>query len=381
MTPELIVVTLLPAAVAVLIAARLGLRHIRRRHGSADPALPPAGPAVGAIEVASDALRTSPRDETIPRVNVATAFRQVDESEFAWRMRVAEAERALAPGEVAAAPPATISRAMSKRPISPAYGARAASAAARRQALRGHASQAAIAGIAGAIAVVAVVLIPPWFQTGVVTATGSPSGPLAAVGSRPWSARPPAGPATPQAATASLPAVGPTPTEVSPPPHETGQGLDTSRRSNDAGVPTSTDTPPRRTPTPTDAPPRRPPPPEATPTASPRPVTQPPATPLPPTPRPPTPAPVTSPTPSPTHEPEEPVQVAFDWTSVGPAIKFHDRSRGAASRTWRFGDGTSSTERNPWHTFPRPGTYDVTLEIVGRDGSHHSMTRDVTVKP
>src|SRR5690349_14344858 len=41
------------------------------------------------------------------------------------------------------------------------------------------------------------------------------------------------------------------------------------------------------------------------------------------------------------------------------------------SHLWSFGDGGSSTKRNPKHTYDTPGTYDVTLietNAAGSDG-------------
>lgn len=51
---------------------------------------------------------------------------------------------------------------------------------------------------------------------------------------------------------------------------------------------------------------------------------------------------------------------------------------------WDFGDGTTSTEQNPTHTYAKPGTYTVTLTTVGPGGSsektaiivvRHTVTR------
>jgi len=36
---------------------------------------------------------------------------------------------------------------------------------------------------------------------------------------------------------------------------------------------------------------------------------------------------------------------------------------------WRFDDGTTSTEQNPGHTFPRPGYYQVILDARDTDGN------------
>jgi PKD repeat protein len=47
------------------------------------------------------------------------------------------------------------------------------------------------------------------------------------------------------------------------------------------------------------------------------------------------------------------------------AVQFTDQSTGAESYEWQFGDGTTSTEQNPVHTYTHPGTYSVT-QVVSR---------------
>ncbi|CAG0951054.1 MAG: T9SS type B sorting domain-containing protein [Bacteroidetes bacterium] len=50
-------------------------------------------------------------------------------------------------------------------------------------------------------------------------------------------------------------------------------------------------------------------------------------------------------------------------------ILFTDTSQGnPVSWNWDFGDGSSSTVQNPWHTFPGPGTYQVILTVVDSNG-------------
>ncbi len=53
---------------------------------------------------------------------------------------------------------------------------------------------------------------------------------------------------------------------------------------------------------------------------------------------------------------ESPLEVQFTDTSQGTTIQ---------SWTWNFGDGETSTEQNPKHTYTDPGLYDVSLLIVG----------------
>jgi PKD domain/CHU_C Type IX secretion signal domain len=46
----------------------------------------------------------------------------------------------------------------------------------------------------------------------------------------------------------------------------------------------------------------------------------------------------------------------------------------AVSQLWEFGDGTTSTEENPWHKFKSEGTYNITLIVTSNDGCVDSST-------
>ena len=53
------------------------------------------------------------------------------------------------------------------------------------------------------------------------------------------------------------------------------------------------------------------------------------------------------------------------------AVQFTDSSTGnITNRTWSFGDGTSSTELSPAHTYTNTGTYSVSLTVSGPDGNN-----------
>jgi len=56
-------------------------------------------------------------------------------------------------------------------------------------------------------------------------------------------------------------------------------------------------------------------------------------------------------------------------------VYFTDQSGGEITdRHWDFGDGSSSTEQNPIHTYTTPGTFSVTLTVSG-PGGQDSLTR------
>lgn len=62
---------------------------------------------------------------------------------------------------------------------------------------------------------------------------------------------------------------------------------------------------------------------------------------------------------------------AAPTTGIAPLVTtFTDRSTGVPTQwLWNFGDGTSSVEQNPAHTFSDPGTYSVTLTVTNSKGT------------
>ncbi len=68
---------------------------------------------------------------------------------------------------------------------------------------------------------------------------------------------------------------------------------------------------------------------------------------------------------------------------TGPSpltVQFTDRSTGnITGRSWNFGDGTTSNQTNPSHTFTAVGTYNVLLTVTGPGGSS-SVRRQITVE-
>jgi PKD repeat protein len=75
-----------------------------------------------------------------------------------------------------------------------------------------------------------------------------------------------------------------------------------------------------------------------------------------------------------------------DFTANPPAgerpitISFTDKTIGSpTSWSWRFGDGATSTQRNPSHLYTRAGNFSVTLTVRDAAGKTSSKTRMVSV--
>lgn len=79
---------------------------------------------------------------------------------------------------------------------------------------------------------------------------------------------------------------------------------------------------------------------------------------------------------------------AFDWFPDNPLtlerVNFYDRSTdldgAVVSRLWDFGDGSTSTDREPTHAFGRDGVYNVTLTVRDATGATANWTNPVPVR-
>ncbi|MCY2991298.1 MAG: PKD domain-containing protein [Planctomycetota bacterium] len=82
--------------------------------------------------------------------------------------------------------------------------------------------------------------------------------------------------------------------------------------------------------------------------------------------------------------PKPPVVDFFCVSSAqaGESVQFFDRSQGLVdARRWSFGDGSSAaTERDPRHTFVKPGTCQVELTASG-PGGKQSRVRELRILP
>ena len=59
-------------------------------------------------------------------------------------------------------------------------------------------------------------------------------------------------------------------------------------------------------------------------------------------------------------------------------VNFSEESSGNPSHfLWDFGDGTTSAEKNPVHTYTRTGDFTVTLSVTNENGLHHNSQTDL----
>lgn len=74
---------------------------------------------------------------------------------------------------------------------------------------------------------------------------------------------------------------------------------------------------------------------------------------------------------------------SFTSSCAGLTCTFTDGSTDSdgtiASRSWSFGDGSTSTAVNPAHTYAAAGSYTASLAVVDDDGATNSTSRSVTV--
>jgi PKD repeat protein len=60
-------------------------------------------------------------------------------------------------------------------------------------------------------------------------------------------------------------------------------------------------------------------------------------------------------------------------------VQFTNYSVGGSVYQWRFGDGSTSADRNPVHTYTQPGDYTVQLNAPGPDGMDGVFTKQILV--
>ncbi|HEB62331.1 MAG TPA: PKD domain-containing protein, partial [Bacteroidetes bacterium] len=79
--------------------------------------------------------------------------------------------------------------------------------------------------------------------------------------------------------------------------------------------------------------------------------------------------------------PEPPVQVGFKYAPENPIagdlITFTNSSNGGTTFAWDFGDGNTSTDKNPTHTYTKSGKYTVVLKVDNKDDQTYSKEIEV----
>ncbi|ADR20166.1 hypothetical protein MATR_22180 [Marivirga tractuosa] len=73
-----------------------------------------------------------------------------------------------------------------------------------------------------------------------------------------------------------------------------------------------------------------------------------------------------------------PIEAGFTVETTELTASFTNTSLNAETYSWEFGDGTTSSEESPIHTYAEEGTYSVTLEVSG-PGQSASVTQEVSV--
>lgn len=61
-------------------------------------------------------------------------------------------------------------------------------------------------------------------------------------------------------------------------------------------------------------------------------------------------------------------------------VSFSNFSQNAETYSWAFGDGETSTEENPVHTYAEAGNYDVVLSAVNADGVSADFSQTIEIK-
>lgn len=77
-------------------------------------------------------------------------------------------------------------------------------------------------------------------------------------------------------------------------------------------------------------------------------------------------------------EPTVDFSIENDNCTASCEVRFFSKAQNVAKFTWDFGDGGTSTEANPKHTYLNPGTYTVKLVVQG-SGGMATQTKTVTI--
>ncbi|MBB1365810.1 S8 family serine peptidase [Pseudoalteromonas sp. SR44-5] len=79
----------------------------------------------------------------------------------------------------------------------------------------------------------------------------------------------------------------------------------------------------------------------------------------------------------------QPPEAGFEFDAQGLSVSFTDSSRDAnddiTQWSWDFGDGATSTDASPAHTYAQAGNYDVSLTVTDSEGNTDTTTQTVVV--
>jgi PKD repeat protein len=75
----------------------------------------------------------------------------------------------------------------------------------------------------------------------------------------------------------------------------------------------------------------------------------------------------------------ENIASAFTESHIGLVYAFTDASTNAVSWAWDFGDGNTSTQQNPLHSYAVGGNYTVTLTVTGPFGCTATTTQSISI--
>lgn len=78
-------------------------------------------------------------------------------------------------------------------------------------------------------------------------------------------------------------------------------------------------------------------------------------------------------------DPQEEIKAKADFTyaKADLTVTFTDQSTNAVSHEWNFGDGKTSSEKSPIHTYAEAGNYEVSLVATSETG--HKSTKKETI--
>lgn len=74
------------------------------------------------------------------------------------------------------------------------------------------------------------------------------------------------------------------------------------------------------------------------------------------------------------------IETSGSTFEVGETIDFENCSVNGKSYLWEFGDGETSTSKNPEYAYSSPGEYEVELKVTSIDGLTDKKTKTITIQ-